>query len=132
MKFDYAAREATVWKDTELASALSDFFLWYPIVLMAIFHHSWWLVGAYVANFGMSQLVKRIIKRKRPDGSNWYSFYSGHTSSAFVAVALVPLAIIPALLVGYLRMAANKHWLTDVLVGAVVGLCFGGLAVWLR
>ena len=133
MKIDYAARDIVRWKDTELADALSNMFLWYPLTIAIIFWHSWWLAGAYALTFGLSQLVKRLTDRARPDGSDNHSFFSGHTSTAFVAVGFcAPLFLIPAMLVGYLRMAANKHWLTDVAAGALVGALMGGLAQWLK
>jgi membrane-associated phospholipid phosphatase len=78
---------------------------------------------------------------------NNLSFYSSHTSMAFsTAVAAgttasmrgyrgapyvwavgVPLA----LLSGYLRVAADRHYLTDVVVGAALGSAFGALVPWL-
>jgi membrane-associated phospholipid phosphatase len=76
----------------------------------------------------------------QPSDNN-LSFISGHTSGAFaVAVAsgtvatmrgyrLAPLvwsAGLPlAAVTGYLRIAADKHWLTDVIAGAVVGGLIG-------
>jgi len=74
--------------------------------------------------------VKRIINKKRPNGSN-YSFPSGHTASAFTGASFLQLRYgwkvgIPAYLlasyVGYTRIKANKHDKWDVLGGAVVGI----------
>lgn len=80
---------------------------------------------------------------REPDPDDNLSFYSGHTSIAFsVATAsgtiaslrgyrLAPVvwaAALPfAALTGYLRIAADKHSLTDVLAGAVLGSAFGVL-----
>jgi membrane-associated phospholipid phosphatase len=72
---------------------------------------------------------------------NNLSFYSGHTSLAFSLVTaagtvselrgyknswLIWAVGLPAAAsVGLLRMGADKHYLTDVLVGAVAGSAFG-------
>ena len=69
------------------------------------------------------------------------SFYSGHTNLAFALAAssgtvafmrgyrLAPLVLgaqlASAFSVGYLRIAADKHYLSDVMVGAVVGGLIG-------
>jgi membrane-associated phospholipid phosphatase len=69
------------------------------------------------------------------------SFYSGHTTRAFsLAVATGTVAwlrgyrwapwiwaagLTVATSIGYLRMAADKHYFTDVFVGAVMGSTFG-------
>lgn len=69
------------------------------------------------------------------------SFYSGHTSLTFTLAAaagtlahlrgyrLAPLVWAAGLPIagtaGYLRIAADKHYLSDVLVGAVVGTAIG-------
>lgn len=73
--------------------------------------------------YGWASIAKGLVNRRRPDGSNNLSFYSMHTAYAFstlggprVAVSL-PLAVST----GGLRIAAGKHYLTDVLVGAGVG-----------
>lgn len=76
----------------------------------------------------------------QPSDNN-LSFISGHTSGAFaVAVAagtvatmrgyrLAPLVwgtgLPLAAATGYLRVAADKHWLTDVAAGAIVGGIIG-------
>jgi len=68
------------------------------------------------------------------------SFPSGHTSAAFAAVALecfhhgyldtshtgwgaavCPMTVVAAVGTGILRIAADRHWATDVLAGAAIG-----------
>jgi membrane-associated phospholipid phosphatase len=69
------------------------------------------------------------------------SFYSGHTTLAFASVGAVTsvawlrgsrLWWVPAVVgapiagtVGYLRMAADKHWFSDVATGALIGTAVG-------
>jgi membrane-associated phospholipid phosphatase len=76
------------------------------------------------------------------------SFFSGHTSSTFsLAVAagttaslrgyrrapLVWAVGLPlALLTGYFSIAADRHYFTDVLTGALVGSAIGVLVPWLH
>lgn len=100
----------------------------------------------------VSQIVKTAVGRQRPEShyrgpaikgpsENNVSFYSGHTSLAFsLAVASGTVASIRdyemapwiwgtglaiATTTGYLRIAADKHYITDVLAGAAVGSAFG-------
>ena len=70
--------------------------------------------------FGTAELTKRITHRTRPDGSDDLSFFSEHTGFAAMNrrwEIQVPMAVGT----GYLRIAANKHYLTDVIVGGFVG-----------
>jgi membrane-associated phospholipid phosphatase len=76
----------------------------------------------------------------QPSDNN-LSFFSGHSSEAFALAAAAgtigtmrgyrwaPLVWtvggLGAATTGYLRVAADKHWLTDVLAGAVVGGAIG-------
>lgn len=71
------------------------------------------------------------------------SFFSGHSAMSFAAASLLTVmmverggtgagtivgassAYLAASLVAYLRIAARKHFFTDVLVGAAVGTLFG-------
>ena len=77
--------------------------------------------------------LKRLTKKTRPNGSP-FSFPSGHTTFAFTnATVLLNEYKNTSLLfagTGYLfstttgifRMLNNKHWLSDVLVGAGIGI----------
>lgn len=87
------------------------------------------------ATYGMVFLVKQLVHRQRPcapddcgpvDNPN-FSFYSGHTALAFQATGGPRLAVsLPfQIATGGLRVAAGKHWLTDVLVGSGAGLLAG-------
>lgn len=70
----------------------------------------------------------------RPDGTNDHSFPSGHTATAFMTATMLtkeyghisPWVGIGAYTVaagtGLMRMANNKHWLSDVLTGAGIGI----------
>jgi len=68
-------------------------------------------------------------------GVGWSAFPSGHTTLIFaVAACLWPLlprfrAIYAglALLCGFSLVAANYHWLSDVLAGAIIGTLIGSL-----
>lgn len=79
--------------------------------------------------YGAVYLVKWAVHRTRPcapacgsdDPSQ--SFYSAHTALAFQAIGGPRLAIVLPFAIGTggLRIAADKHYLTDVLVGAGAG-----------
>jgi hypothetical protein len=83
---------------------------------------------------GLTQGLKYATQRERPDGSGATSFPSGHAASTFAfATALerhlswrysVP-AYIGASYVAASRLPANRHWLSDVVFGAVVGIISG-------
>jgi membrane-associated phospholipid phosphatase len=95
----------------------------------------------------VTDLTKELVGRDRPDGSNTESFLSGHTSGAFVGAGLIcanhqnlqlygdgpagsiacGVALTAATAVGALRIAADRHHLSDVLAGATLGLAAGYL-----
>ncbi len=89
-------------------------------------------------SLGISKIVKRhrptLPRRHHPFIDlfvNTYSFPSSHTTIAFaLSVAVIHDStfvyfLIGAILVGLGRLAVGVHYLSDVIVGAVVGLLFG-------
>ncbi|MDR2125980.1 MAG: phosphatase PAP2 family protein [Prevotellaceae bacterium] len=80
------------------------------------------------------QTLKRTTLIERPDGSDSYSFPSGHTATAFAGAhilfkeykdesLLIGIAGYGmALTTGCMRMLNNKHWLSDVATGAGIGI----------
>jgi len=87
--------------------------------------------------------VKSLTRQWRPDGSSPSSFPSGHTAEAFANAEFLRMEykdVSPwygvagyamAATTGYLRMYNNKHWLSDVVAGAGVGIASTRLAYWL-
>lgn len=94
------------------------------------------LVGA------TSLALKRSIDRQRPNGSGLSSFPSGHTATAFMGAEFLyqeykDVSIwygisgyAVAAGTGYLRMYNRKHWLTDVVAGAGIGILSTKIAYW--
>jgi len=90
--------------------------------------------SAIIANGLCTYGIKFIAGRMRPDGANRRSFPSGHTSSSFLAATIaddlygskigVP-AYLLAGLTGLSRIHDNKHYLSDVIFGASLGIALG-------
>ena len=77
--------------------------------------------------------LKTSIRRTRPNGGP-YSFPSGHTSSAFTVAPILEQrfgwkvgapAYLFAVMTGLGRMEDRKHFASDVLAGAMLGLIVG-------
>ena len=92
------------------------------------------LIRALVLDEILTQTIKHSVHRLRPDGSDNLSFPSGHASSTFAfATALerhlswryaVPAYIFSSY-VATSRLHENKHYLSDVVFGASVGIIAG-------
>jgi hypothetical protein len=94
------------------------------------------LISAQVINAVITQGVKFSVRRERPGGSTSHSYAmpSGHTSSAFATAAVVwrhygwkaglPASAVGAW-VGAGRVQLGKHYLSDVVMGAAVGMVSG-------
>lgn len=78
--------------------------------------------------------IKYSVGRLRPDGSRYNSFPSGHTATAFMTATMLykeygwkdPWFSIggytAAALTGVSRIMNNRHWMTDVMARAAVGI----------
>ena len=82
---------------------------------------------SYLTTVSMTYVIKELSQKRRPDGSDYLSFPSGHTSSAFAGASFVhfrygfkysiPLYFL-ASFTGYSRVESDKHYVEDVLAGA--------------
>ena len=92
---------------------------------------------------GTVQGLKNATNVMRPDGSDNHSFPSGHTATAFMTATMLNKeygykspwigvgAYSVATATGLMRMANNKHWLSDVMVGAGIGIMATEFGYWL-
>lgn len=92
------------------------------------------LVRAQVLSQTFTQVTKFAVHRTRPDGSDNYSFPSGHTSGSFATATVLQRrygwkAGIPAYgfatYIAASRLSENRHFLSDVIFGAAIGLVAG-------
>ncbi len=92
-------------------------------------------LGQFVKGFGLNKILtfslKEIVGRERPDGIGFDSFPSGHTSTTFQSASFIQRRYgwkygIPAYALagftGFSRINADRHYLSDVLVGAAIGI----------
>ncbi len=91
---------------------------------------------------GTVSLLKNLTHQVRPDGSAKNSFPSGHTAQAFAAAAFLSeeykyrfkwmpyVSYGMATGVGMLRVANNRHYISDVLLGAGIGILSMKAAYW--
>lgn len=101
------------------------------------------MIKGQVVNLGLVYLMKIAFKSVRPDGTA-YSFPSGHTANAFAGATLlsmeygnqyrwVPYASYTvAGGIGIMRVVNNKHYVSDVLFGAGLGILSMKLAYWIH
>jgi membrane-associated phospholipid phosphatase len=92
------------------------------------------LVRAQIVTQGTVQAVKLAARRWRPDGSDRYSLPSGHAAGTFATATVLQRHFgwkvgLPAYAAGVYvatsRMSANKHHLSDVMLGAAFGIVAG-------
>jgi hypothetical protein len=102
------------------------------------------LLGTSCAIMALTvNVLKHTVREQRPDGSSYNSFPSGHTATAFMGAELLwqeykdvsPWigvgGYIVATGVGVMRMSNNRHWATDVIAGAGIGILSVKAAYWL-
>ena len=95
---------------------------------------------SYLIMAGLVNGIKYTAKEMRPDGSTANSWPSGHTATAFVGATLLHkeygLTRSPwwsvagygvATATGVMRVLNNRHWISDVMSGAGIGILSGEL-----
>jgi membrane-associated phospholipid phosphatase len=87
--------------------------------------------SANVGTIALTYALKYSVGRTRPNEKNNYSFPSGHSSVAFSTATMFQMwygwkAGIPAYalatLTAFQRLDDNQHWLSDVIMGATIGI----------
>jgi membrane-associated phospholipid phosphatase len=118
------------------------------------YRRTFWFYKSIVYTYSLALLTKNVVYRERPDGSDGQSFFSGHNSTGFCAASYLSLELndwydrwettksndvlrstlkigssvalyAGATYVGYSRMHDEKHYLSDVAIGAAVGTIVG-------
>jgi len=99
----------------------------------SVFNQTKYLIISELATSLITISLKRLTHSTRPNGDP-FAFPSGHTSQAFTGATVLfhetkdyclPLAYSGYLFstaTGILRVTNNKHWVSDVLVGAGIGI----------
>ncbi|MDR1368879.1 MAG: phosphatase PAP2 family protein [Dysgonamonadaceae bacterium] len=102
------------------------------------------IVGtAFVLTAGSTFLLKNIINTPRPDGDGHDAFSSLHTAVAFTGAEFLRREFKDksiwygvagyafATASGFFRIYNNRHWLSDVVAGAGIGILGTQAAYWL-
>ena len=106
-------------------------------------------VLTYLAKFSFARLRPYAMDSAAPlDSESRMSFWGGHSATAFAAAAaagsvaqrrgyggwpwVYAVGFTAAAGTAYLRVAADQHWFSDILVGAAVGTAVGFVVPWLH
>lgn len=130
----------------DFAYRYDDYLPYLPLLVMVglkisgVRSRSHWkqMLASTVCSFVLMGIVvlsmKSLAGVLRPDSTDLLSFPSGHTATAFTATCLLckeygyrnrwiaSLIYLPAILTGLSRQLNNRHWLSDVLAGATIGI----------
>ena len=91
------------------------------------------MLVSQAATLGIIYTIKYVLDARRPNGGR-YSMPSGHTAFSFSGATVLhqsfkdsePLlawsGYAAATMVGSLRVLKDKHWISDVLIGAGIGI----------
>ncbi len=92
-----------------------------------------------LATLVVTHSLKRGVGKERPDGSSNHSFSSGHTATAFLGATInyheykeasmlyASSGFLFSSSTAGLRVVNNRHWVSDVVAGAGIGILIGNL-----
>ena len=92
-----------------------------------------------LATLLITHSLKRGVGKERPDATSNHSFSSGHTATSFLGATILYHEFKDANMLyassgflfssstGGLRVINNRHWVSDVLAGAGIGILVGHL-----
>lgn len=100
------------------------------------------LAMSWIISAGTVRCIKHTVSVWRPDGTTDNSFPSGHTATAFMGAEMIRMeygdnpwvaysGYAVAAATGILRIHHKRHWVTDVLAGAGIGILSTRVAYWL-
>jgi len=112
--------------------------LWVLLLLLILREFKACAIGAFsvLMGGGIASVAKEAVGRVRPDGAS-ESFPSGHATAAFAMATVLcwrypklRLALYgAATLVALSRIGLSKHFISDVMVGAAVGMACSACAI---
>jgi len=152
-KFDNRIEKKIPDKDFSISPEIQLLFKWWPVIRLLLAE----LTGTRTKNKFMGRIVmilvseiilnsfvqpfKKLFRRRRPHSLlKFNSFPSGHTATSFSGAqifysevsnyshALSAEGYIIAILTAAIRLYERKHWLSDVIAGAVIGIISAGLS----
>ena len=153
-QLDFSVRDQLVEKDVLWKQSWDNYMLYSPAVAafgmklcgVKSTHKTTDMIILYalsnILNSGIVEGTKHITARMRPDESDRLSFPSGHTSSAFVAAEFLHQeyknqsvwisvgGYSMASLIGVARVYQNRHWVSDVITGAGIGILSTKVVYW--
>lgn len=155
----YVREEVQLWRRNTMNDRhcfFEDYTLYLPVVAAFTLNlagveseHDIWSMSRRTASsyllVGVTvQSLKYSVEEIRPDRANYRSFPSGHTAAAFAGAEIlrqeyaetsiwIPVAgYTVAALTGFMRVYNDRHWFTDVLAGAGIGILGVDLAYWIN
>lgn len=154
--FDHRIRDRIQQPDLAFKTKLDNFLLFSPAVAVYalnafgvkgendLINSSKIYLTSMAIMGGTVYIIKKSAKTLRPDESTYNSFPSGHTAAAFAAAEFMhqefkhtqPLlsyaGYLPAAATGGLRMFNDRHYLSDVIAGAGIGILSTKAAYWIN
>ena len=101
------------------------------------------IATSYAAMGALVNAVKYTVRERRPDGSARNSFPSRHTATAFMGAEILRMeyrdvspwigigGYVLASGIGLCRVYNHRHWVTDVLAGAGIGILSAKIGYWM-